>query len=356
LIAFAPDYRQVNPFQEMLYSERSKQGVVAFPIEMEPFETEGALSRFQDRESIFHLHWTTPIISNASNEAEALVRVDAALRAIDSFKERGGRFVWTIHEVLPNDTRYGDLEAYLCQELAHRADLVHMMCEATIEEIGDLYNVPAARTVVIPHSGYDGVYPNAPDRDQARARMAIGTDDVALLALEAVRGDKSLYQVFEAFDRAVTREPRLLLIVAGKTDPFEEPADIEEALAAHPRVIANFDEILAADLPYLYGAADVAVMPLREGMRPGSLLLAYTFGVPVVAPRVGCLRELLDDGASIGFDVGATGALEDALVASRSLKHVDARRAAHRIAKGRPVQEMSIRFFEALDGIFQGIP
>ena len=352
VIGFAPDYRQGNPFQEMLYSRRRSHGVAAFPTDVATFATDGILSRFRDRERILHLHWTTPVMTYATTEAEAMVRMESVLRAIDAFKAEGGHFVWTIHNVLPHDTPYADLEAHLSQELAYRADLVHVMCAATHQETGELYRLPAGRTVVIPHSNYNGVYPDAADRDLARARLGVQPDDVALLVLGAVRRYKGMDRLLEAFDRAVRREPRLVLIVAGKTDPSEELAEIEEALAAHPRVMANLNEILPEDLQYLYKASDAAVIPHRRVLNSGALLLAYTFGVPVVAPRVGCLAELLEKRASIGFDVHAAEALEDALVASPSLQNEEARRAAREIAASRPVEEMSTRFFEALDGIF----
>ena len=97
-----------------------------------------------------------------------MVRVDDILRAIDSFKDHGGRFVWTIHNVLPHESRFEELELHLRQELANRADLVHAMCDATREEIGRLYQLPVDRTLTVAHSSYLGIYPDATDRDLAR--------------------------------------------------------------------------------------------------------------------------------------------------------------------------------------------
>ena len=352
VIAFAPDYRQGNPFQEMLYSERSRHGVAAIPIEMQSFVADGALTRFQDRERIFHLHWTTPIMTYASTEAEAMVRVDSALRAIDTFKEGGGRFVWTIHNVLPHDTPYEDLEAHLCQELANRADLIHLMCDATLDEVGTLYRLPEARTVTIAHSSYLGVYPDAADRDMSRERMGVEPDDVVVLALGAIRPYKGLDRLLAAFERASAREPRLQMVVVGKTDASEETSDIIEALMAHPRVMVNPNEILPSDVQHLYKAADLAIIPHRRALNSGALLLAYSFGLPVIAPRVGCLTELLDDGAALPYDSGSSRSLEDALVAAPTLANPGSRNAAMAIAVSRPVAEMSASFFDALDEIF----
>ena len=219
--------------------------------------------------------------------------------AFDSFKEEGGKFAWTVHNVMPHESTFHDLEVHLRQELADRADLVHIMCEATVDEIGDLYRLPPDRTLVLPHSSYIGVYPDAADRQISRDRLGVDPEDVVVLALGGIRPYKGLDRLLEAFERAVRRERRLRLVVAGKTWPFAELDELSDAFRSHPRVIANFNEILPTDLQHFYKASDVAVIPQRVVLNSGALLLAYTFGLPVIAPRSGCVAELLDDRASM---------------------------------------------------------
>ena len=353
VVAFAPDYRESNPFQDMLYSERAKSHVAAIPVEVKEFVDGVALRGVRDRERVFHLHWTAPIIAYAATEPEALIRLDNFLKAIDSFKEEGGKFAWTVHNVMPHESTFHDLEVHLRQELADRADLVHIMCEATVDEIGDLYRLPPDRTLVLPHSSYIGVYPDAADRQISRDRLGVDPEDVVVLALGGIRPYKGLDRLLEAFERAVRRERRLRLVVAGKTWPFAELDELSDAFRSHPRVIANFNEILPTDLQHFYKASDVAVIPQRVVLNSGALLLAYTFGLPVIAPRSGCVAELLDDRASIGFDLESAESLEDALMAAPTLAKPGARVAARAIADSRPVEEMSAAFLSALDGIFQ---
>ena len=50
------------------------------------------------------------------------------------------------------------------------------------------------------------------------------------------------------------------------------------------------------ELQVFFRAADIAVYPYRKVLTSGSLLLALSFGVPVVVPDVGMTREVLGSG------------------------------------------------------------
>jgi glycosyltransferase involved in cell wall biosynthesis len=277
------------------------------------------------------------------------VRVDEFLQSVQGFKQSGGRLVWTVHNAMPHEVRFEEVELYLRNELAMQADLIHVMCDATLGEVGDVYRLPEERTVVIPHSGYVGVYPDAVDRDTARTNLGLDPGDIALLALGGIRPYKRLDWLLDALDRALDLEPRLRLIVAGKPGRFPGLRDLQERCDSHPAVIANFNEIASHDLQHFYKAADVAVLTHGAAMNSGALFLAYSFGCPVIAPRLGCLAETLVESASIGFDPTDFNSLVDALASAERVSNMDARRAARSFAESRPVADMSGAFLKELD-------
>jgi glycosyltransferase involved in cell wall biosynthesis len=49
------------------------------------------------------------------------------------------------------------------------------------------------------------------------------------------------------------------------------------------------------ELPALFGSADILAYPYREIEASGSFLLGLTFGIPIVASRIGLFREILQD-------------------------------------------------------------
>ena len=56
------------------------------------------------------------------------------------------------------------------------------------------------------------------------------------------------------------------------------------------------------ELQYLFNAGDVGVFPFLEVLTSGSVITAFSFGLPVIAPGVGCLTELVPAEAGIVYD------------------------------------------------------
>ena len=55
------------------------------------------------------------------------------------------------------------------------------------------------------------------------------------------------------------------------------------------------------EFQYLFNAGDVGVFPFLEVLTSGSVITAFSFGMPVIAPGVGCLTELVPPEAGIVY-------------------------------------------------------
>jgi hypothetical protein len=97
---------------------------------------------------------------------------------------------------------------------------------------------------------------------------------------------------------------------------------------------------------------DVAVVPATASLSPGSVMLALTFGLPVVAPAGGAPAEILDPATGRTFDPGASatgpGGLLEALRGAGDLVGPAARAAARAVAEAFPPGPTSHRFLDAL--------
>ncbi len=60
-------------------------------------------------------------------------------------------------------------------------------------------------------------------------------------------------------------------------------------------------------MPFFFGAADVAVTPFRRITTSGSVVLAMSYGLPVIAPGVEAIREVLGDAADLLYEPGEEG-------------------------------------------------
>jgi glycosyltransferase involved in cell wall biosynthesis len=85
-------------------------------------------------------------------------------------------------------------------------------------------------------------------------------------------------------------------------------------------------------------AADVAVLPYRRALNSGALMLALTFGLPVIVPDGGGLAEVVGTGFARTFAAGDRASLAEALTKAPALATDKARRlAAEAAAKQDPV-------------------
>src|SRR5204862_7608232 len=75
-------------------------------------------------------------------------------------------------------------------------------------------------------------------------------------------------------------------------------------------------------------AADVAVLPYRQALNSGALMLALAFGLPAIVPAGSGLAEVVDDRFGRTFYPAGPTALADALLAAPGLVSDTARAAA----------------------------
>ncbi|MBA2337587.1 MAG: methyltransferase domain-containing protein [Acidimicrobiia bacterium] len=350
VLAFYPgDYRHGNPYQDMLYRGLGEVGVVALPTgdPFQPAQFDGFARA--DGARVFHVHWTAPILGPAKTEDEAVAASQRMVDGIDGFRAGGGLLVWTVHNVLPHECAYPEVEAGLRQALADRADAVHVMCPGTAAAVAEHYTLPKDRTFVVPHASFVGIYGDAMDRATARTVLGVAEDDIVLLTLGGIRPYKALDRLLDAFDGALRSEPRLRLVVAGKPGRFPGVTELERRLRRHPRVVAQVESVPEDDLQLFFKACDVAVLPHRTALNSGGLLLAYTFGRPVIAPQVGCLVDALDPDASVGFDPSDDTSLMRALASAGSLLTPEHGLAARAVADRYTPPDMARDFAAALD-------
>ena len=120
----------------------------------------------------------------------------------------------------------------------------------------------------------------------------------------------------------------------------------------HPGILVRAARIPASEMPVYLRAADAVVLPYRRTLNSGVLLLAYTFGLPVVAPRVPGIAELLGPATSRSFAAGDPADLARAMRDVGDLGGPDAgprtRQAALAIASDRAPERISPMFFAAL--------
>lgn len=345
MVAFFPDYRVTNPYQAILYRSLTPEFV---PVPIQDIMEMKELESPHAADGILHIHWTAPILGPAEDTSQALARLDLFTAQLERAKRSGIRILWTVHNVLPHESRFLDLERVLRQELADRADIVHVMCDRTVDEIGDRYVIPEGKVRLVPHGSYVGVYPDVVAPEVARERLGYAADDTVILFLGGIRPYKGVDLLIDAFEKAVVSEPSLKLLIVGRPGKFPGLRDLERRATSHPLIEANFNEIADVDLQHFFKAADVVVLPYRTILNSGSAQLAFSFARPVIAPRLACLPDVESEGLGLAFEPEDVDGLADCLVNSVSLKSREYQQQAKRYADEYTGNDMSRDFVTLL--------
>jgi glycosyltransferase involved in cell wall biosynthesis len=353
-VGFAPDYRITNPFQDLLAAMLPEAGLRAVPVDSPmALVRSGAVD---PRGFVHHQHWTATILGPAGSRRDAERRCEAFLAEVDELRSLGGRVLWTIHNGLPHECSFPDVERRLQQGLADRADAIHVMCAETRELVADVVALPPERTHVLPHGSYVDVYPNVVDPRQARLELGLEPDDVVLLSLGGIRPYRGIDTLLDAFGEAVRDEPRLRLVVAGRPGRHPSVPELRRRCEDHPRVIPYFEEVPDVDLQLFFNAADVAVFSHRAVLNSGGLLLAWSFGRPVIAPQGGCLTSQLVAGGGIGYPTNRPEALADALCQAATLATPAARGEAFARAQEHTHLDMAKGYAELIGRLLAPAP
>ena len=224
------------------------------------------------------------------------------------------------HNVLPHERRPGDVA--LTTALLTRVDEVIVHSAAQAAQARELAPDVPITAVRLPAHLPAAASPHNPER----AAITFPRD-CRLLFFGIVRPYKGLDVLLQALAKA---PPRVTLTVAGEF--WGGTAATEQLIAelglAH-RVTLRPGYVPAGQIPDLFAAADVLVLPYREATASQNAQLAFAHGVPVITTTAGALAEHVRDGVN-----GLTCAPGDVTDLARALTAVSAAGEVTRLRAG----------------------
>lgn len=166
-------------------------------------------------------------------------------------------------------------------------------------------SVPERIVHVIEHGNNLLLPPDGPAQVDLRARYGFPADSPVVLFFGTMLPSKGIEDLIDAFGLVAQRHPEARLLVTGyaskKIDPdaFVRRA---EALGIAGRVAVAAGYVPLEEVEPLMRLATVVAFPYRSATQSGAMQVAYAFGRPVVATRVGGLPEVVEEGRS-GYTV-----------------------------------------------------
>ncbi|CAN5568013.1 glycosyltransferase [soil metagenome] len=310
-----PVPRQGNPYQHQLASGLSRHGVRVRMARgyMQPFPFLQAVMR-RPRPSVFHLHWTQPYLYWPRTGRMSRLLGWRLLVQVRLLRRLGIRIVWTVHNMAAHERDDIGAELGVSRRLAGLCDALIVHCEAARQLVIETLAIPVERqpsVVVVPHGNYIEAYPQTTSRQAARASFGFSDEQRVLLLMGSLRAYKGTTDLLDAF--AAIDGPDVRLLIAGKPFTTELSEEIGRLVAADPRVTARLEFVPTDEIERYLLAADAAVAPFRDVLTSGTVVLAMSFGLAVVAPRLGCLPETVDDAGGVLYDAQAEHGLATAV-------------------------------------------
>lgn len=283
VLAFPKDRFSGNPHISNLYKqiETDDQFIVK-----DMTKTNGFLERFD----IFHLHW--PEFFIVKSPVKCFFRVMYFLILLLFLKMRNTKIVWTVHNLYPHSNVRPKLYLRMVKFLSHfLSGITYFSLHSKVLVHQEFTFTKSIPWVVIPHALYD--YPNHPSSKKIdELQQNILCKKTAKLALFFGRIDhyKDIDGLIRSFRELPAQNYQLAIVGPCSDDQLLESLNELTQGAQHIRVLQSF--FPEADLASLFSMPDLVILPFKKILNSGSVMLALSFGKPVLVPAMGSIIEV----------------------------------------------------------------
>ena len=202
---------------------------------------------------------------------------------------RGLPLVGAIHDTRPHP---GDnvsvRHAWLQLKAIELCDQLIVHSRALAEDLSNVYGLDERTINIVPHGNYD-MYLHAGSQPPT-AKAVSGR----VLLFGRMLEYKGIDVLVKAAYLAREKAPELKIVLAGRGPELDR---LEPHLRSSPDLFEVRNRFVpVSEVAELFTSANLVVIPYLEASQSGPLHLAFTFGRPVVASRVGAIPETVDDG------------------------------------------------------------
>jgi len=293
-VLFIPDYSEGNPYQKTLADSLTKEGAYIYFS-----STFSLLSILNQKPDILHIHWHHPFLISRSRE-KTVFKSAIFTGKLLLLKLFGMKIVWTVHNIVSHERKFSSLELFFSKILIKLCNKLIVHCPSAKEEVMKVYGVSNSSIAVIPHGNYIQIYKNEISKAQARKQLQLSTEVIAFLYFGQIRPYKGVPELIEAFKKL--NYPQAKLLIAGKPLNNEVANAVMRRCIGVKHIRTIFKFIPDDEIQIYMNAADIIVLPYRDILTSGAVILAMSFGKPVIAPAIGCIPDVLDSEGGILYD------------------------------------------------------
>lgn len=314
------------PGDSNLYQNHLSENLRELDVEVtyrRDFPSERWLIQKRGDKPILHLHWLHELYVFGDATLPDVIRylltpfkfIHFVFKVILA-RLLGYQLVWTAHNLLPHRTIWTKdnwqlhrliyfiflwsmdvLARFLIVHISHSI-IAH--CHYAVREIHHKFLADRRKFRVIPHGTFVNDYPATISRQAAREKLNLPLDAFVYLFFGAIKPYKGVDVLLNAFSQIT--EPDAHLLIGGRPIPERYGKTLAAMTAHDQRIHLDLAYIPDEEVQVYFMAADVTVIPFRDALTSGSIMLPLAFGHPVITSRVGCIPELIDERVGIIYD------------------------------------------------------
>lgn len=293
-ILMMPDYHHDNPYQTLLSRALETENVkVYFPSGYRRvFPIFRAIRAYSGSIKVLHLHWLDPYLKGDNS----FIKFFYCLKfLLDILLTRGAgvKIVWTIHNTISHNSKFPRIELWTGRVLVKIVDRIIVHHQAAINEIVRLYRLNPGKIAVIPHGHYRDIYPQEIDSLEARRQLGLPESGKIYLNLGMLKPYKGIERLLQLWQDHQSILKGNSLSIAGKALDDSYGQMLTRQASKTENVILHNKFVADEQIHLYFSAADIVVLPFERILTSGSLILAMSYGKPVIAPRLGSIPETL---------------------------------------------------------------
>jgi len=229
------------------------------------------------------------------------------------------KFVWTVHNLYTHDSSYLQIDKLGRKFFSRIVDGIICHCNQAKREIQKIYEVSPKKIHIIPYGNVQEFYKNEISKDDAREFLNLKKETFIFCHYGRIKPYKGVFDLINSF-KALNQNENIKLMVIGAPRTDELKAHILDISKNTENIILKLDFVPNDDVQYYINASDIIVVSYKKILTSGVVIMAITFGKPIIAPKLGCITETLDENGAILYDSHEKDGLKNALKKTLELK------------------------------------
>lgn len=306
-VGFIP-FWETNPVQRILKDRLDDDSMEVVGIGKHPnvFDQKSVLrDSLAKGVDVVHVHWKQGLFLSTDSRTKTVIRAASVLVQLALLRLLSVRIVWTVYNRYNHQQRFLLVDrgaGILLGLLAHE---VQVWDENWKEWVIDNFYVSESKLRMVPHGNYRPVYdvnPTETAETETRRRLGIPSGARVFLYFGAIRPYKQVPKLVDDFVSVNGDEDDVVLLVAGNPSSERLNEAIRERADGHDNVVTHLEFIPEEEIPRLFHASDVVVLPYDHLYHSGVLLSAMSLGKPFVAPDTGRWVNAVSPDGNVLYD------------------------------------------------------